>query len=60
MDKDNSGSTTTAPSDRGLVITRVFNAPRALVFKAWTDPEHVKRWWGPNESFDKLAESVRG
>ncbi len=30
-----------------LVITRVFDAPRALVWKAWTDPEHVKRWWGP-------------
>ena len=30
-----------------LVITRVFDAPRALVWKAWTDPEHMKRWWGP-------------
>ncbi len=31
-----------------LVITRVFDAPRSLVFKAWTQPEHMARWWGPN------------
>jgi uncharacterized protein YndB with AHSA1/START domain len=31
-----------------LVISRVFNAPRSLVFKAWTEPEHMARWWGPN------------
>jgi uncharacterized protein YndB with AHSA1/START domain len=36
-----------AGSDREIVITRVFNAPRALVFGAWTDPEHVTKWWGP-------------
>jgi len=30
-----------------LVITRIFSAPPELVWKAWTDPEHVKRWWGP-------------
>jgi uncharacterized protein YndB with AHSA1/START domain len=30
-----------------LVITRVFDAPRDVVWKAWTDPERVKRWWGP-------------
>ncbi len=35
-------------SDRELVITRVFDAPRELVFKAWTDPEHVANWWGPH------------
>ena len=29
-----------------LIITLVFNAPRALVFKAWKDPKHVARWWG--------------
>jgi uncharacterized protein YndB with AHSA1/START domain len=32
-----------------LVITRIFDAPRELVWKAWTDPEHVKRWWGPKD-----------
>jgi uncharacterized protein YndB with AHSA1/START domain len=30
-----------------LLITRTFDAPRALVWRAWTDPEHVKQWWGP-------------
>jgi len=30
-----------------LVITRVFDAPREVVFKAWTDPERLMRWWGP-------------
>lgn len=30
-----------------IVIERVFDAPRALVWLAWTDPEHVKQWWGP-------------
>jgi uncharacterized protein YndB with AHSA1/START domain len=32
-----------------LVITRIFDAPRELVWKAWTDPEQMKRWWGPKE-----------
>jgi uncharacterized protein YndB with AHSA1/START domain len=30
-----------------LVITRIFDAPRRLVFKMWTEPEHLVRWWGP-------------
>ena len=30
-----------------MVITRVFDAPRELVWKAWTDPKYVMRWWGP-------------
>ena len=30
-----------------LVITRLIDAPRRLVFKAWTQPEHVACWWGP-------------
>src|SRR5271166_4349847 len=33
--------------DRELVITRIFDAPRELVFKAWTEPERAVRWWGP-------------
>ncbi len=32
-----------------LVITRVFDAPRSLVFKAWTDPKHARQWWGPKD-----------
>ncbi|MGH7865429.1 MAG: SRPBCC domain-containing protein [Candidatus Binataceae bacterium] len=30
-----------------LAITRIFDAPRNLVFQAWTDPQHMVRWWGP-------------
>ena len=30
-----------------MVITRVFDAPRQLVWKAWTDPQYVMQWWGP-------------
>jgi uncharacterized protein YndB with AHSA1/START domain len=33
--------------ERELEITRVLDAPRALVFAAWTDPKHMARWWGP-------------
>jgi uncharacterized protein YndB with AHSA1/START domain len=39
------GSTTyTTPSDREVVVTRVMNAPRRLVFAAWTEPRHLQRW----------------
>lgn len=31
--------------DKEFVITRLFNAPKDLVFKVWTDPEHIKNWW---------------
>jgi uncharacterized protein YndB with AHSA1/START domain len=34
-------------NDRVLVVERVFDAPRALVFKAWTEPERLMQWWGP-------------
>ncbi|MBI5094947.1 MAG: SRPBCC family protein [Candidatus Hydrogenedentes bacterium] len=35
-------------ADREIVLTRVLDAPRELVWKAWTDPNHVAQWWGPN------------
>ena len=35
------------PDQRELVIERVFDAPRELVFKCWTEPEHLERWLGP-------------
>lgn len=38
--------TLTTPSDREIVMTRVFAAPPHLIFGAWTKPEHVARWWG--------------
>ena len=38
----------TDTSDRELVFERIFSAPRELVFEAWTNPQHVVQWWGPN------------
>ncbi len=37
---------TSTPSDREIVMTRLFDAPQRLVFEAMTKPEHVRRWWG--------------
>ena len=34
-------------SDRELTIGRVFDAPRTLVFRIWTQPPHIRHWWGP-------------
>jgi uncharacterized protein YndB with AHSA1/START domain len=36
----------TLPSDREIRLTRLFDAPRRLVFEAMSKPEHIKRWWG--------------
>lgn len=36
-----------ATSDREIVLTRVLDAPRELVFDAWTDRKHIAQWWGP-------------
>jgi uncharacterized protein YndB with AHSA1/START domain len=33
--------------DREIVTTRIVNAPINLAYKAWTDPDHLKNWWGP-------------
>ncbi len=38
----------TLPSDREILITRTFDAPRALVWEAMTQPRHLLRWWGPD------------
>ena len=37
----------TGSGERELVITRIFAAPRQLVFKAWTEPERMMQWWSP-------------
>ncbi len=41
-------ATITANETERMTITRVFDAPRELVWKAWTDPKYVQQWWGPN------------
>ena len=42
-----SGTTVERKSERGLVVTRVFNGPARMIFDAWTNPELLKRWWAP-------------
>jgi len=49
-------SSTETQSDREIVITRVFNAPRELVFKAWTEPKHIEQWWGPQGFTTRVTE----
>jgi uncharacterized protein YndB with AHSA1/START domain len=43
--------------EQEVLITRVFDAPRDLVFKLWTDPDHVAKWWEP-EGFHTPRDSV--
>lgn len=47
----------TLPSDLEIRMTRVFRAPRALVFEVFTKPEHVARWWGFRTSEPVLFEA---
>lgn len=49
--------TATNPSERESATTRVFDAPRELVFKAWTQPEHMTRWWGPKGFTNPVCET---
>jgi uncharacterized protein YndB with AHSA1/START domain len=46
----------TEPAQQELVMIRIFDAPREVVFKAWTDPEAVKRWWGPKGFTNPVCE----
>ena len=43
-------------AERELTITRVFDAPRSLVFKMWTDPKHMAQWWGPHDFTNPVCE----
>ena len=57
MTVTSSGSATvTLPTDEQILITREFDAPKHLVYKAWTTPELVKRWWHANRGEVKSAE----
>ncbi|MGA9856499.1 MAG: SRPBCC family protein [Solirubrobacteraceae bacterium] len=44
------------PSDTQILVTRKFDAPRHLVYKAWTTPEHVRQWWTANRGEMTVAE----
>lgn len=50
------GAVVTLPSDTEILITREFAAPKHLVFKAWTTPELIRRWWHANRGTMTLAE----
>jgi uncharacterized protein YndB with AHSA1/START domain len=54
--RDSDAFSLATPSDRELVFTRVFNAPRQRVFDAWTKPEHLKAWYGCHTSSLVLCE----
>lgn len=49
MTSSSFATTVSMASDREIVISRVFDAPRELVWKATTEPRHVAQWWGPRE-----------
>jgi uncharacterized protein YndB with AHSA1/START domain len=49
-------ATVTLPTDHEILITREFDAPKHLVYKAWTTPELVKRWWSGQRGEMTLAE----
>jgi uncharacterized protein YndB with AHSA1/START domain len=49
-------ATVTLPTDEQILITREFDAPRHLVFKAWTTPELVKGWWNAKRGEVTIAE----
>ena len=52
-----SDSTRMAATDQEVLITRIFDAPREQVFKAWTDPDEVAAWYGP-EHMDTPREQI--
>jgi uncharacterized protein YndB with AHSA1/START domain len=49
-------ATVTLPTDEEILITREFDAPRHLVYKAWTTPELVMRWWSGQRGEMKIAD----
>jgi len=49
-------ATVTLPTDEQILITREFDAPKHLVYKAWTTPELVRRWWSGERGEMTIAE----
>ena len=48
--------TATDAAERELVLTRIIDAPRELVFRMWTDPVHLAKWWGPRDFTNPVCE----
>jgi uncharacterized protein YndB with AHSA1/START domain len=55
-DRGSTGTTTVFSDGGDLVFERVFDAPREQVWKAFTDPELIPRWWGPHGTMTKVLE----
>ena len=53
---DDTQATLTLPTDSQILVTRAFAAPRALVYRAWTSPELVRRWWHAKRGEMTVAE----
>jgi uncharacterized protein YndB with AHSA1/START domain len=49
-------ATVTLPTDRQILITREFDAPKELVYRAWTTPELIKKWWSGERGTTTAAE----
>src|SRR2546423_12079236 len=49
-------NTMTDVKKRDLVVTHLFNAPLSLIWRAWSDPEYVMQWWGPEGFTSPLAQ----
>jgi uncharacterized protein YndB with AHSA1/START domain len=47
---------TASDMTRDVTLTRVFDAPRALVWAAWTEPKHMAQWWGPHHFTNPVCE----
>ena len=47
---------TEVSTEKAVTLTRIFDAPRELVFQAWTDAEHMKEWWGPSDFTNPVCE----
>jgi len=54
------GNTATKEKEHELVLTLVFDAPRELLFKVWTDPKHVSQWWDPGDLLTRSASWTYG
>jgi uncharacterized protein YndB with AHSA1/START domain len=44
-------------SEREIIVTRIIDAPRELVYKMWTVPEHLAKWWGPKGFTNPVCET---
>ena len=53
-----SDATPVAGADQEVLITRIFDAPRELVFRAWTDPDEVAAWYGPEHMEPRASGSA--